>query len=46
MELHYTIVLHNQVWVDNLEKLTGNYITYILVKTRMIKKYSINQCML
>ena len=39
MELHHTIILHNQVWLDKSEKLIGNYITYILDKTRMIKKY-------
>ena len=37
MELHHTIILHNQVWVDKSEKLIVNYITYILDKTRMIK---------
>ena len=30
MELHHTIILHNQVWLDKSEKLIGNYITYIL----------------
>ena len=30
MELHHTIILHNQVWVDESETLIGNYITYIL----------------
>ena len=39
MELHHTIILHNQVWVDKSEKLIGNYITYILDKTRIIKIY-------
>ena len=39
MELYYIIILHNQVWVDKSEKLIGNYITYILDKTRMIKIY-------
>ena len=38
MELHHTIILHNQVCVDKSEKLIGNDITYILDKTRMIKK--------
>ena len=28
MELHHTIILHNQVWLDKSEKLIGNYITY------------------
>ena len=30
MVLHHTIILHNQVWVDESETLIGNYITYIL----------------
>ena len=30
MELHHTIILHNQVWVYESETLIGNYITYIL----------------
>ena len=38
MELQHTIILHNQVWVDKSEKVIGNYITYILDKTRMIRK--------
>ena len=40
MELHHTIILHNQVWLDKSEKLIGNYITYILYKSKMIKYVS------
>ena len=31
MELHHTIILHNQVWVDESETVIGNYITYIYI---------------
>ena len=46
MELHHTIILHNQVWVDKSENLIANFITYISDKTWMIKQICINQCKL